>query len=151
MYADNDFKFVAILNEKVDLPKLMNALGHMTAGLVAQCEDRDAMRFLCYEDADGGKHAAISHYPFILLAARNSNQIRSLREVAVENRIIYNDFVGTMLGTSSEDQVQKTRATREKDLEYFGICLFGPAEVLNEMTRKFSLFKGGRDANSSSG
>jgi hypothetical protein len=150
MYADNDYKFVAVLNEKIDLSKLLNALGHMTAGLITQCEDTRVMRFLCYEDADGGKHPAISHYPFIVLAARNGNQIRTLRQAAIAADIIYNDFVDTMLGTSAEDQLQKTKATREKDMEYFGICLFGSAEVLNGLTKKFSLFRGGKDEPSSS-
>jgi hypothetical protein len=143
MYADNDYKFVAVLNERIDLPKLLNALGHMTAGLVAQAPNPGAMRFLRYEDANGGAHPAISHYPFIVLAARNGNQIRTLRQAAIEAGIIYNDFVDTMLGTSAEDQLMKTRATKEMDLQYYGICLFGPADLLNGMTRKFSLFRGG--------
>lgn len=32
-------KFVAVLNKKIPAPNLMNALGHMTAGLVAACLD----------------------------------------------------------------------------------------------------------------
>jgi hypothetical protein len=143
MYSDNELKFTVVLNEKVELPRLLNALGHMTAGLVGQVPDRERMRFLRYEDADGGVHPAISHYPFIILAARNGNQIRVLRQAAIEAGVVYNDFVDTMLGASAEDQLARTRAAREADLTYFGICLFGPAEVLNGMTRKFSLFKGG--------
>ena len=30
---ENKFRFVAILNKKIEPGKLMNALGHMTAGL----------------------------------------------------------------------------------------------------------------------
>lgn len=30
---ENSKKFIAVLNKKVDIGKLMNALGHMTAGL----------------------------------------------------------------------------------------------------------------------
>src|SRR5437899_625126 len=136
MYADNDYKFVAVLNEKFALPVLMNAFGHMTAGLITQCKDINAFRFLRYEDADREVHPAISLCPFIVLAAMNGNQIRTLRLVAIVVDIPYNDFVDTMLGASAEDQLQKTRITREKDLKYIGICLFGPAERLNGMTRK---------------
>ncbi len=139
MYADNEYKFVAVLNKKVPFTQLMNALGHMTAGLVT-LGDHEQMRFLRYEDADGGLHPAISHYPFIILASRNGNQIRTLRQAAQQAGIIYNDFVNTMLGTSAADQLQKTKSTKEANLEYFGICLFGPAQTIDGMTRKFSLF-----------
>ena len=142
MYADNQYKFIAILNKKVDLAKLLNALGHMTAGLVSLAPDLEAFRFLRYEDADGSAHPAISHYPFIVLAAKNGNQIRNVREQAKEAGILYNDFVDTMLGGSAEAQLRQTREAKESDLEYFGLCLFGEAEVIGPMTKRFSLFKG---------
>lgn len=141
MYADNDYKFVAVLNKKVELPQLLNALGHMAVGLTSLSSNVADMRFLCYQDADGGTHPAISHYPFIVLVANNSNQIRSLRQAAIEAGILYNDFADSMLGASSEDQLRQTAERSEQDLDYFGICLFGPSETLTPMTRKFSLFK----------
>lgn len=142
MYTDNDYKFVVVLNKKIDLPQLLNALGHMTAGLVGQYKNQETMRFLRYEDADGGLHPAISHYPFIILEARNGNQIRTLRQSAIEAGILFNDFVDTMLGTSAADQLEKTKNTPESKLEYFGICLFGSADQLSSLTRKFSIFRG---------
>ena len=39
MYADNQHKFVAVVNPKIDIPKLMNGLGHITAGLMAQAKN----------------------------------------------------------------------------------------------------------------
>ena len=142
MYADNEHKFIGVLNTKIEVPRLLNALGHLTAGLVYQCEDPKSMRFLRYEDANGGVHPAISHYPFIILAAKNGNQIRMVRQAAVEQGVLFNDFVDAMLGGSAEEQLRKTRITPEADLEYIGICLFGRSDVLNALTRKFSLFKG---------
>ncbi len=142
LYADNEAKFVAVLNRKITLPQLMNALGHITAGLVSLCQDTKTMKFLRYEDADGGAHPAISHFPFIVLEAKNGNQIRTLRQAAIEQNILFNDFADKMLGGSAEEQLQNTRNTKESDLDYFAIVLFGPADVLNGLTRKFSLFRG---------
>jgi hypothetical protein len=138
-YADNNFKMVAVLNRKIAVPQLMNALGHMTAGLIAQC-DPGRLSFLRYEDADGSSHPAISRYPFIVLSAKNSNQVRTLREAAIRERMVYNDFAASMLGSSAEQQLHQTKSTKELDLDYFGICLFGEASALNALTRKFSLF-----------
>jgi hypothetical protein len=138
-YQNNDYKYVAVLNSKVEIEKLMNALGHMTAGLSSLCNHAE-QRFLQYIDASETLHPAISFYPFIILKSKNGNQIRTLRNAAIDAGIKYNDFVDTMLGSSAEDQLQNTKNTEEPNLEYFGICLFGKAEELNKITKKFSLF-----------
>jgi Protein of unknown function (DUF2000) len=141
MYADNEKKLVAVLNRQIPLPQQMMALGHMAVGLSSLYPIIESMHFHCYEDADGGLHPAISHFPFIVLEARNSDQIHALRKAAREAGLRYNDFVNTMIGTSAEEQLQATRSTRESDLEYFGIVLFGPSEVLAPLTRRFSLLR----------
>ncbi|MEY4905884.1 MAG: hypothetical protein RLZZ292_3699 [Bacteroidota bacterium] len=141
IYNDNDYKFVAVLNKKIEIPRLLNALGHISVGLTSLVEDTKIMEFLKYEDADGGAHPAISKFPFIVLSSDNSNKIRTLRNAAIEQGILYNDFTSSMLGFSAENQLQQTQTSKEEELEYFAICLFGKAEILNALTKKFSLFK----------
>ena len=118
----------------------MNALGQMTAGLVGGNDLSQAMCFLQYEDKNGGKHPNISHFPFIVLKAENSNQIRTVRNEALKRNIPFSDFTGTMTVGTSEEQVNRTKATPELELEYYGICLFGETAILREFTKKFSLF-----------
>lgn len=119
----------------------MNALGHMAAGLAGEKNKDNEMYFLEYSDADNGIHPYISHFPFIVLEADNSSQIRKVREEAMKQGILYNDFTDTMTVGTSEAQLQKTRETKETDLEYFGVCLFGETEKLKPLTKKFSLWK----------
>lgn len=64
-------RFVTVLNKKIEPGRLMNALGHTTAGLVAGIENTDELCFLQYHDKDGGIHPNISHYAFIVLKADN--------------------------------------------------------------------------------
>jgi lysyl-tRNA synthetase class 2 len=134
-------RFVAILSKKVDIGKLVNALGHMTAGLVGGYTNSKGMCFLVYEDKDGGIHPNISHFPFIVLKADNSNQIKEVREKALEQGISFTDFVSTMTIGTSKEQQEATKKTPADELEYFGICLFGMTDELKELTKKFSLFK----------
>lgn len=134
-------RFIAVLNKKVEMGRLFNALGHMTAGLVGQIEAVDDLCFLQYQDKDGGTHPSISHYPFIVLKADNSNKIRKVREELLQRGLPFTDFTHTMIVGSSEEQVNATAETVEQDLEYFGICMFGDAAELKEFTGKFSLFK----------
>ena len=133
-------RFIAILNKKVEIGKLLNALGHMTAGLAGGFGKQEEMCFLEYQDKDGGKHPNISHFPFIVLKTDNSNQIRTVRTEALSRGIPFTDFTSTMTIGSSIQQQENTRQTVEGELEYFGICLFGETAVLKEFTKKFSLF-----------
>lgn len=134
-------KFVAVLNKKIPVNLLMNALGHMAAGLSASFSNVAEMRFDSYIDKDGGNHKSISDNPFIILAADNSNKIRTFRNILIEKGIHFVDFTSTMTVGTYLEQQQRTKETPELELEYYGICLFGPIEQINELTRKFSLWR----------
>jgi hypothetical protein len=138
---ENSFRFVAVLNKKIGTGRLMNALGHMSAGLAGKVGDANIMCFLEYKDKDGGVHPAISHFPFIVLSAENSNIIRTIRNESLKRNVIFTDFTETMTVGTSQDQVEATSKTPETDLEYYGIVLFGETENLKEFTHKLSLFK----------
>lgn len=66
-YVPTTHKFVAVLNKKVPVGNLMNALGHITAGFAASYPNQAEMRFDNYADADGNAHPNISDNPFIVL------------------------------------------------------------------------------------
>lgn len=142
MYADNQYKFIAVINPKIEMPKLLNSLGHITAGLVAKCTDLEDMQFLKYEfEATWATPSLISLYPFIILSAKTNNQLKTLHQAANEAGILHNVFTDSMLGASSVEQIQNTQNTKTDELIYFSVVLFGPAAHLATLTRKFSLFK----------
>lgn len=134
-------KFVAVLNKKVPVGSLMNALGHMAAGLAGSYPNIPEMRFDSYYDKDGGDHKSISDNPFIILSADNSNQIRNLRNNLISAGVHFTDFTSTMTVGTYKEQQERTKQTPELELEYYGICFFGPKEVLNGLTKKFSLWR----------
>jgi hypothetical protein len=140
-YIPTTHKFVAVLNKKVPVGNLMNALGHITAGLVASYPKPQEMRFGSYEDADDNAHSNISDNPFIILQADNSNKIRILREALIEAGLHFVDFTSTMTIGNYTEQQERTKATPEAQLEYWGIVTFSEAEKLNVLTKKFSLWR----------
>ncbi|HUQ85356.1 MAG TPA: DUF2000 domain-containing protein [Candidatus Limnocylindrales bacterium] len=131
------YRFVAILNKKIEIGKLMNALGHMAAGLGGGSKKAGLMYFLEYFDKDGGLHPNISNYPFIVLAADNSSQIRTARIGAIERGISFTDFTSSMTVGSTQEQLDNTANTIETDLEYYGLCMFGATQELQDITKKF--------------
>src|SRR3989344_4887775 len=116
---ENSKRFIAILNKKIEIGKLMNALGHMAAGLAGGFNQSQEMSFLEYTYKDNGVHPNISHFPFIILRAENSNQIRKVRDEALIKKILFTDFTSTMTIGTSADQQERTRNTPEQELEYY--------------------------------
>jgi hypothetical protein len=138
---ENEKRFIAILNKKIELGRAMNALGHITAGLAGGSGKADEMCFLQYEDKNGGLHPNISHYPFIILKADNSNKIRKVRNECLTRNIPFSDFTSTMTIGTSQEQQDATRLTSEEKLEYLGIVIFGSTQYLRKFTGKFSLYQ----------
>ncbi len=82
-------QFICVVNKKIVPAKLLNALGHMMAGLVYQHRDNFApMRFRDFIDMSKSIHPATSENAFIVLRAENSNQIRTLRNKLIEQRYL---------------------------------------------------------------
>ncbi|MDO6542100.1 DUF2000 domain-containing protein [Photobacterium sanguinicancri] len=138
--SENEKRFVAVLNKKTELGRSLNVLGHLSVGLTNQLEADEAL-FVDYQDGDGGIHPSLSHYPFIVLKANNSNKIRKARELAIEQGIKFTDFTHTMIEGGSTVQQHTTNQTKEQEFEYLGIAFFGDSEALRNITKKFSLYK----------
>lgn len=83
----------------------------------------------------------LTHNTLIILQADNSNQIRTLRNELLNAGIQFTDFTSTMTVGTYKEQQERTKSTSEIELEYWGICMFGPKEVLNTLIGKFSLWR----------
>ena len=132
-------KLVAIMNEKIEPGIIMNALAHMCIGFGSEI-GKENLRLSNYVDGDGGSHPFISEMPFMILKA-NSNKIRGLRKSAQEADIKFVDFTNTMTVGTYLEQLERTKQTKDEELVYYGIVLFGEWNKVSELTRKFSLWK----------
>jgi hypothetical protein len=144
-YEDNQSKTLVVTNPKIEIPKLINAIGHATIGLASKASSIESFQFLKYDfspTAEWASASAISLFPYIVLEAKNNNQLKTLHRSVSEAGILHNVFTESMLGTSATEQMQQTLTANPDDLIYFCIVLFGTAEELTPLTRKFSLFKG---------
>lgn len=135
-------KFTVVLNKNLETGVALNAAAHLAAGLVSRADEstREQMRFIDFTDKDGGIHPAISALSLIVLRA-TSNEIRKVRNEAKMRHVLFTDFTRTMTGDTYVEQLERTKATAELELEYYGICLFGEKIVLDEFTRKLSLWR----------
>lgn len=144
-YQDNNKKFIAVLNRKHPLPRLLNGVTHAALGLAPRINATEA-EFMSYPNDQDGWDATLTRFPFIILEARNSGQLATLVKAAREGGIAHNIFTSSMIeGGTADEQVINTKAATGDALDYMVVTLFGDATALDPLTKKFSLFKD-RDA-----
>jgi hypothetical protein len=134
-------QFTCVVNKKKPPVILMNAIGHMTAGLMRQHRaDTDSMRFRDFIDMDGIIHPSTSENGYIILRAENSNQLRKLRMELIERNIFFTDFTQTMVEGNYVTQQKEFSGLKEAELDYIGICFFASCDVSRTLTKRFSLY-----------
>lgn len=137
-------QFICVLNKKIDPDRLINAVAHMSAGLVnLHCKNRtlDKMRFRDFFDKDKSPHPSISENGFIILRADNSNKLRILRKQLIEENILFTDFTDVMIEGNHITQQEEFDTKIEEELEYLGVCFFMNIDKSRDLTKKFSIYQ----------
>ncbi len=142
MVHNDKYKFVAVINEKIEMGKALNAIAHMSLGLtnIADEETREKMSFIDFPDKDNETHKSISGLSLIVLKGRNG-EIKKVRRQFAEENILFTDFVETMTGDTYAEQLVKTKELGQEEHNYFGLLAFGEIDVINPITRKLSLYR----------
>lgn len=142
MVHNDKYKFVAVINEKIEMGKALNAIAHMSLGLtnIADEETREKMSFIDFPDKDNEIHKSISGLSLIVLKGRNG-EIKKVRRQFAEENILFTDFVETMTGDTYAEQLVKTKELGQEEHNYFGLLEFGEIDVINPITRKLSLYR----------
>lgn len=136
--SDLPNKLVAVLNKSLEPGVAMNALSHMSFGLGARLgvEEADLVN---YTSQDQTVFPGISKMPFIV-ARGTGGKIRTLMQMAETAGIKWAVFTDTMTIGTWDEQIARTADTDLDKLTFYGIVLFGPKEVVTELTKKFSLW-----------
>lgn len=96
-YENNDRKFVAVINRKHALPVVLNALAHAAFGMSGK--GPHVGRLLDYPNHATGFLARVDESPFIILEAKNSDQLQMLAMAAKDRaHLAYNVFTTSMIG-----------------------------------------------------
>ncbi len=138
------YKIVVALNKNLDVGVALNAAAHVALGLAgkgcAMSGAIEAFDFRDYADADGGSHDHISALSLIVLRGRNG-ELRSLRTEARSVGLLTVDFTNQMTSDTYIEQLERSAATPEADLEYYAVAIFGNSSEVDPLTRKLSLWR----------
>ncbi|ASU85040.1 DUF2000 domain-containing protein [Nocardiopsis gilva YIM 90087] len=140
-----DYKFVVALKAKLDSGVALNAASHLALGLVAQAarsgDDQLAhMSFLDFADSDGGSHSPLSGLSLAVLQGRPA-WLRRLRNDFIAADVCFTDFTSDMTGDTYREQLDRMAQTPEEELDYYGVAAFGKKEIIDPLTKKFSLWR----------
>lgn len=141
MVYNETHKFVAIVNKELEVGKALNAIAHCSLGLVDLVDNdtREKMSFVDFVDKDEQNHQNISGLSLIVLRGKN-NEIKKFRRSLLENGLPFTDFTETMTIDTYKEQLEKTKNTTEEEMKYFCLVTFGEKEILDPLTKKFSLW-----------
>ncbi len=142
MVYNDKYKFVAVINEKIETGRALNAIAHMGLGLVniADEETKEKMSFIDFLDKDNEAHKSISGLSLIVLKGKNG-EIKKVRNQFKEENIMFVDFIETMTGDTYAEQLVKTKELGQEEHNYFGILAFGEIDRINPITKKLSLWR----------
>lgn len=141
MYTYSEKKIVIILDNQLESWMALNVVGHLSVSLGALI-DSDLMGREELTDASGVKHKGISKYPIVVLSARKDKLAQALANARTIPEIYVGDYPKEMLDTAHDDELCQVIALKESDkMDYLGVLLFGASEPINNITRKFSLWK----------
>jgi hypothetical protein len=136
----SNLKFVAVLNKSFEASQLLSALGHISAGLVGQTEDKSGMSFVEYQDKSNQRYPSISECPFIILRG-TGGRIKTFREDLINSGIKYSCYLDTMVSGGSDAQREATSQKNYDDINILALATFGPSSLIDPMTKKFSLWR----------
>lgn len=141
-HPNDTFKLVALINKRLESGVAMNALAHATAAAVnlAGQKGRESLKFLNFVDAEGQLYPGISARSFIILRGTDAD-IRKLCASAMAAGLPFAAFTNTMTGGTYFEQLERTKVTHTQDLVFYALVALGNAEVLNPLTKKFSLWR----------
>jgi len=140
-YQYNEKKIVIVLSSKIQPEIALNVVGHLSISLGAYA-DKTLMGRKELLDNDNLKHIGISKYPLICTKVKPSKLKKVVKDCRSNAKLLYIDFPINMLETNHDDELfNSLKNTKEDDINYLGILIYGDSIEVNTITSKFTLWK----------
>ncbi|MAX24212.1 MAG: hypothetical protein CMJ19_06885 [Phycisphaeraceae bacterium] len=140
-YDYRECKTVAVMSKKLEVGAALNAVAHLAVALGHNVGSKMMGRPILV-DAAGVSHVGISKYPIIITRVKVSAVRRAIEAARVDENLTVVDFPNQMLETGHDDELADSMAAvQESEIEYLGAMIYGPADKVDAITSKFSLWR----------
>lgn len=133
-------KFVIVVNRELPSWQILNTVTHIAAYLGNKMQDRfDTGEH--FVTKDGQKLPRNSQYPIIILSAKPALLPGLVEKVRTTN-LLHLGFYREMIETNDDSELETlTKSKDHSTLEYLGVGVFGEKEIIDTLTKKFSLWR----------
>ncbi len=133
-------KMVIIVNRELPSWQAMNTVAHVSGYISHKIADTfDTGEY--FVTKDNINHPRNSQYPFIILSAK-PGQMVNLMEKVRKSSLLYHGFIREMIETNDDNEIQAILDTKtDSEIEYLGIGAFGENDVVDTLTKNYSLWK----------
>lgn len=140
--VEQDFaqKLVIVIDNNLPGWQIMNTSAHAAAFLGNKMESPfDTGKF--FQTKDGVNHPRNSQYGIVTLAA-TKKELKELMDQVRKSDLLYIGYIPEMMEATNDQKLAKMVAKkRDEEIEYTGIGIFGPKEKVDQLTKKFVLWK----------
>lgn len=143
MSVSQDFenRIILVIRNDIEGWQIANTIAHISAYLGNQLKDRFGTGEF-FVTKDSVNHPRNSQYPIIVKRAKSNEQLHNLMQKIRTEGILYHGFIREMIVHTADADLQKMLEQKnDKEVEYLGIGMFGLNDIVNTLTKKFSLWK----------
>lgn len=133
-------KIAIVINKNIQGRQAINTVSHI-AGYIGNKIQSGFTTGANFIAKDNTLYPRNSQYPIIALAGEEKD-IKSLAKKVKEAGLLYHIFIKEMIETTDDAKIIKILSEKsDKDVEYFGIGIFGAKDEVAALTKNFSLWK----------
>lgn len=138
---DLDNKIVIVLNKELEGWQLTNTISHIAGFIGSKIGESDFVSQESFETKEGSRLFANSQYGIVTLTAKPGQMYNLLQKVE-EHDLIHLAYTQDMIDHIDDKKLSEVFKEKNKpELEYLGIGFYGSKEILDQLTKKFSLYK----------
>ncbi len=134
---------VAVLNKGANMEawQELNTVAHLNAAFGARVGRADLFTRDTINSKDGQQIKLNIKNAIMIKAGDTNDDLKNLLKEARENKLEVDEFIREMIETTSDKKlVENTGKKNFDEIEYLGVLVYGPKDVVEKVTEKFKLY-----------